>query len=259
MQSDRSTSSTEMEVENDNEILQRLFFKKFGRALPEKKSVDVDLDMNLIDLTKEHDEMDATPTLAPVVIVKAELIEIEDTVKTAVNQVETVNKVACCSLKQAPSEEKSDFNRMTSQQTSLFRVDIKSPSDDASQDETSVQCSWRLNSEQFINSINAAAKRKSEMKFPNYSRRREWRTLYQRMKEIVNALIRISDHLEKIEMNKTTVEVTGYLNCAGRLTKIVPGMLESLTDHFVPEKRTFARVLQIQRRKRQERKVVTQR
>ena len=36
-------------------------------------------------------------------------------------------------------------------------------------------------------------------------------------------------------MNKTTVEVTGYLNCASRLTKIIPELLEKLTDHFVPE------------------------
>jgi hypothetical protein len=52
-------------------------------------------------------------------------------------------------------------------------------------------------------------------------------------------LIRITEHLERIEMNKTTVEVTGYLNCASRLTKIIPEMLENLTDHFVPEKVYF--------------------
>jgi hypothetical protein len=77
------------------------------------------------------------------------------------------------------------------------------------------------------------------MKFPNYSRRREWRTLHQPTEEIINALIRISKHLGKIELNKTTVEVTGYLNCASHLTKIIPGMLESLTDHFVREKENF--------------------
>jgi hypothetical protein len=128
---------------------------------------------------------------------------------------------------------------MSSKQMSLFRVDIKSPSDDASQDGTSVQSSWRLNSEEFIDSIIAAAKKKSEIKFPNYSRRREWRTLHQQTKEIVKALTKISEHLERIVMNKTTVEVTGHLKCASRLTKIIPGMLESLTDHFVPEKENF--------------------
>jgi hypothetical protein len=40
-------------------------------------------------------------------------------------------------------------------------------------------------------------------------------------------------------MNKTTVEVTSYLNCASRLTKIIPEMLENLTNHFVPEKVYF--------------------
>jgi hypothetical protein len=125
MQSDTSTSSTEMEVEDDDEILQRLFFKKFGRALPEKRSDDVDLGMDLKDLTEEQDKMDAIPTLAPVVIVKTESIKINDTIKIVVNQVEAVDKVARCSLKQAPSEEKSDFNRMSSQQTSLLRVNNK--------------------------------------------------------------------------------------------------------------------------------------
>jgi hypothetical protein len=138
MQSDEEASSTKMEVEDNDEILQRLFFKKFGRALPEKKSEVVDLDMDLIDLTEEQDEMDATPTLAPVVIVKTESIEIAN----AVNHVEAVefltqeiksqDKVACCSLRQAPSREKSDFNRTSSKQTSLLTVDIKSPSNDAS-------------------------------------------------------------------------------------------------------------------------------
>jgi hypothetical protein len=92
-----------MEVENEDEILQRLFFKKFGRALPEKKSVDIDPDKNLIDKTKEHDEMDATPTLAPVDIVKKKSIKIDDTVKTMVNQVEEVDKVDCFFLRQTPS------------------------------------------------------------------------------------------------------------------------------------------------------------
>ncbi len=128
---------------------------------------------------------------------------------------------------------------MSSKQTSLFRVDIKSPSDDASHTGTSVQNSWRLNSEEFIDYIRAAAKRNSEMKFPNNSSRKEWRTLHQRTKEIVKTLIRITEHLERIEMNKTTVEVSVHLNCASHLTKIIPEMLENLTDHFVPEKVYF--------------------
>jgi hypothetical protein len=49
-----------MEVEDEDTILQRLFFKKFGRALPEKEKDDVDdINMDLIDLTKEDDEMEA--------------------------------------------------------------------------------------------------------------------------------------------------------------------------------------------------------
>jgi hypothetical protein len=55
---------------------------------------------------------------------------------------------------------------MSSKQTSLLRVDIKSPSDDASQIETSEQRSCSLNSEQFIDSIPliAMAKRNSMLK-----------------------------------------------------------------------------------------------
>jgi hypothetical protein len=63
------------------------------------------------------------------------------------------------------------------------------------------------------------------MKFPNYSRRREWRTLYQQTKEIVNALTKISERLEGMEMNNTTVDLARHINCASRLTKIIPGML----------------------------------
>jgi hypothetical protein len=133
-----------MEVENEDKLLQRLFFKKFGRELPEKKSDDVDIGMDLKDRTEEQKKMKAIPSLAPVDIVKTESINIDDTVKTVVNQVEEVDKVACFSLIQAPSEEKSDFKRMSSKQTSLLRIDIKSPSVDASQDETSVQSRWRI-------------------------------------------------------------------------------------------------------------------
>ena len=194
-----------MEVEDEYKLLQRLFFKKFGRELPEKKSDDVDIGIDPKDLIEEQKKIEAIPSLAPVDIVrittggtsrgekdseiekekvldvllipvdivKKESIKIDDMVKTVVNQVEEIDKVACFSLRQAPSEGKSDFNRMSSKQTSLLRIDIKSPSVDASQDET--------------------------------SSRREWRTLHQRTKNIVNTLIRISEHLERIEMNKTTL------------------------------------------------------
>ena len=101
-----------MEVEDDDQILQGLYFRKFGRALPEKKSDDVDLGMDLKDLTEEQDKMDAIPTLAPVNIVKKESIEIPKAVIHVVNQAKTVefltpkwmslDKVAGCSLRQAP-------------------------------------------------------------------------------------------------------------------------------------------------------------
>ena len=148
-----------MEVEDEYKLLQRLFFKKFGRELPEKKSDDVDIGIDPKDLIEKQKKMEAITSLAPVDIVKIktggtsrgekdseiekekvldvllipvdivkkESIKIDDTVKTVVNQVEEVDKVACFSLRQAPSEGKSDFNKMPSKQTSLLRIDINPP------------------------------------------------------------------------------------------------------------------------------------
>jgi hypothetical protein len=62
-----------MEVEGDNETLKRLFLQKFGRALPEVE-VDVDLNMDLIDLTEE-DEMEVATSEVVQVVVKKEPIE----------------------------------------------------------------------------------------------------------------------------------------------------------------------------------------
>ncbi len=249
-QSDNEASSTEMEVEDDDEILQRLFFKKFCSALPEKKNDNVDLDMDLIDLTEEQDEMDATPTLAPVVIVKTESIEIADAVNPAVNHIEAVefitpeiksqDKVACCSLRQAPSRVKSDFNRMSSKQTSLFRINIKSPSVDASQNKTSVRRSLSLNSDQLIDSIPliAAAKRKSMLKEKqlNLKQRRavifdrikrgertimktihssnqsDWEQIQKEMRGNVITLNNILEELQMIGLGKSQKEVTRCLN-----------------------------------------------
>jgi hypothetical protein len=67
-----------MEVEDEDSILERLFFKKYGRALPEKekekeKENEVDQIKFVIDLTDESDEMEVA---TPVVVVKTEPIEI---------------------------------------------------------------------------------------------------------------------------------------------------------------------------------------
>jgi hypothetical protein len=64
-----------MEVEDEDAILERLFFKRFGRALPEKeKESDVDKINFVIDLTDDTDEMEvATPV--EVAVVKTEPIE----------------------------------------------------------------------------------------------------------------------------------------------------------------------------------------
>jgi hypothetical protein len=69
-----------MEVEDEDAVLQRLFFKKYGRALPEpEKEKDVDINF-VIDLTDESDEMEVA---APVVVVKTELIEVPEVVNVS--------------------------------------------------------------------------------------------------------------------------------------------------------------------------------
>ena len=65
-----------MEVEeNDNDILKRLFLQRFGRALPEVEVEDVDLNMDLIDLTNDEDEMEVATPVQAVVVVKTEAPE----------------------------------------------------------------------------------------------------------------------------------------------------------------------------------------
>jgi hypothetical protein len=67
--------TTPMEVEDEDTLLERLFFKKYGRALPEpEKEKDVDINF-VIDLTDEKDEMEVE-TPAPVVVVKTEPNEV---------------------------------------------------------------------------------------------------------------------------------------------------------------------------------------
>ncbi len=73
---------TPMKVEDEDALLQRLFFKRFGRALPEKEKEkdDVDLNMDLIDLTEETDEMETDTMSVLVPIVKTEPVETADIV-----------------------------------------------------------------------------------------------------------------------------------------------------------------------------------
>jgi hypothetical protein len=71
---------TPMEVEDEEAMLERLFFKKYGRALPEPEKKEDEVDINfVIDLTdeKDEDEMEvATSEVVPVAVVKTEPIEI---------------------------------------------------------------------------------------------------------------------------------------------------------------------------------------
>ena len=71
-----------MEVEDEDAILERLFFKRFGRALPEEKEKEKENDVDninfVIDLTdeKDEDEMEVATSEVPVAVVKTEPIDI---------------------------------------------------------------------------------------------------------------------------------------------------------------------------------------
>jgi lysophospholipase L1-like esterase len=89
---DQGQVETPMEVDED-EILARLFFKRYGRALPEKekeKENDVDQIKFVIDLTdeKEDEEMEVA---TPAVVVKTEPIEVANV--TNVTNVTNVAKL----------------------------------------------------------------------------------------------------------------------------------------------------------------------
>jgi hypothetical protein len=75
-----------MEVEDDNEILKRLFLQRFGRALPELERSpvdDINQAMDLIDLTKEdEDEMEVATSEVVQVVVKIEPTEAPETPET---------------------------------------------------------------------------------------------------------------------------------------------------------------------------------
>ena len=90
---------TPMET-NEDELLAKLFFKKYGRALPEEtekeKESDVDQIKFVIDLTDDTDEMEADPTpiLIPNQIVKSEPIEAAEAPEAPVSNVANVNNFA---------------------------------------------------------------------------------------------------------------------------------------------------------------------
>jgi hypothetical protein len=92
-----------MEVEDEDALLQRLFFKKYGRELPEKekekekeKENDVDNIKFVIDLTDDTEEMedDTTPLLVPNPVVKSEPIEAAEAPEAPVVNVVNVADVA---------------------------------------------------------------------------------------------------------------------------------------------------------------------
>jgi hypothetical protein len=83
--------STAMEVEDEDTMLERLFFKKYGRALPEKeKESDVDQIKFVIDLTDDTDEMETDPTPVLIPVVKTEPIETPEIVANVADVVNVI-------------------------------------------------------------------------------------------------------------------------------------------------------------------------
>jgi hypothetical protein len=78
-----------MEVEDEDALLARLFFKRFGRALPDEKEKDNEVDQIkfVIDLTDDTEEMedDTTPLLIPNPVVKSEPIEAAEAPENVTN------------------------------------------------------------------------------------------------------------------------------------------------------------------------------
>jgi hypothetical protein len=86
--------STAMEVEDEDAILERLFFKRYGRALPEKEKDEVDQINFVIDLTDEKDDSEEMEVATPVAV-KTEPIEAAEAPEIEANaNVAAVNNFA---------------------------------------------------------------------------------------------------------------------------------------------------------------------
>jgi len=88
-----------MEVEDEDAMLERLFFKKYGRALPEtekekEKENDVDNIKFVIDLTDDTDEMEVATPVEEVAVVKTEPIEAPEIVADIANVTDAAKVIA---------------------------------------------------------------------------------------------------------------------------------------------------------------------
>jgi hypothetical protein len=87
--------STAMEVEDEDAMLERLFFKKYGRALPEKeKQNEVDNIKFVIDLTDDTDEMEVATPVEEVAVVKTEPMEAPEIVADIANVTDAAKVIA---------------------------------------------------------------------------------------------------------------------------------------------------------------------
>jgi hypothetical protein len=118
-----------MEVEDDNEILKRLFLQRFGRALPEleKSPVDdINQAMDLIDLTEEdEDEMEVATSEVVQVVVKTEAPEaahIDDRRRSSRLERRGLRKSEAIPEKEAPENVIADADTDMAEDTSVGSV-----------------------------------------------------------------------------------------------------------------------------------------
>jgi hypothetical protein len=114
-----------MEVEGDNEILKRLFLQKFGHALPERNEVDDMVDnMDLIDLTKDEDEMEVATSEVVQVVVKTEAPEapINDRRRSSRLERASLRKTDVIQEKEAPANVIADNDTDMAEDTSVGSV-----------------------------------------------------------------------------------------------------------------------------------------
>jgi hypothetical protein len=118
-----------MEVEDDNEILKRLFLQRFGRALPELERSpvdDINQAMDLIDLTEEdEDEMEVATSEVVQVVVKTEAPEaapIDDRRRSSRLERRGLRKSEAIPEKEAPENVIADADTDMAEDTSVGSV-----------------------------------------------------------------------------------------------------------------------------------------
>jgi hypothetical protein len=159
--------STAMEVEEDEEaLLQRLFFKQFGRALPiEKEKDEVDQIKFVIDLTEESDKMEVAAPV-PVAVVKTEPAEAPEIVANvaSVSNVDLDNRR--CSFRLERLELAKARRHLTEFGKSLRKTNVipekEAPENVIADNDTDMAEDVSVNAVESVNTVETAEKALAE-------------------------------------------------------------------------------------------------